>query len=216
MRARNFGRSFGRSSGRWAAVFFLILAAGGCAYELRSESRVADPGRLARLRKVAVAPFRYPHDWTGYFREIYRSAGLRPPPAKKIDEVESSFLPEGALLKRGYAVPPWPGKMRGFRWRGEGGGKKIPGARVSTKNLGEALAAARAAGAEAVLLLKGRSRCSDMNRCMSEVEMRLVDSGTGALIWTSRATGASLIGQGNEMRAAVENALEALPPAAGR
>ncbi|MEE9255723.1 MAG: DUF4136 domain-containing protein [bacterium] len=196
------------------AAFFLIRAAGGCAYELHSESRVADPGRLARLRKVAVAPFRYPHDWTGYFRDIYRSAGLTPPPAKKIEEVESSFLPEGALLKRGYTVPAWPGKMRGFRWGGEG--KKIPGAKVLGNNLGEALAAARAAGAGAVLLLKGRSRCPDMNRCVSEVEMRLVDSGTGALIWTSRATGASLIGQGNEMRAAVEKALEALPPPAGR
>ncbi len=74
----------------------------------------------------------------------------------------------------------------------------------------------RAAGAEAVLLLKGRSRCPEMNRCVSEVEMRLVDSETGALIWTSRATGASLIGQGNEMRAAVEKALEALPPPARR
>ena len=208
MKARNFGR--------WQAVFFLLLAAVGCAYELHSESRVADPGRLARLRKVAVAPFRYPHNWTGYFRDIYRSAGLTPPQAKKIDEVESSFLPEGTLLKRGYTVPAWPGKMRGFRWRGEGGDSNNPGAKDSGNNLGEVLAAARAAGAEAVLLLKGRSRCLDMNRCMSEVEMRLVDSGTGALIWTSRATGASLIGQGNEMRAAVEKALEALPPPAGR
>lgn len=213
MRARSFGR--------WAAVFFLLLAAGGCAYELHSQSRVADPDRLARLRKIAVAPFRYPHDWTGYFREIYRSAGLMAPRVKKIDEVESSFLPEGALLKRGYAVPAWPEKFRGFHWRGEGDeGKKIPGAKNLGKNLGEALAAARAAaraaGAEAVLLLKGRSRCPDMNRCVSEVEMRLVDSETGTLIWTSRATSASLIGQGNEMRAAVEKALEALPPPAGR
>jgi hypothetical protein len=198
----------------------MVLAAGGCAYELHSHSRVADPGRLARLRKIAVAPFRYPHDWTGYFREIYCSAGLKPPRVKKIDEVESSFLPEGALLKRGYAVPAWPEKFRGFHWKGEGDergkGKKISGAKDLGKNLTAALQAARAAGAEAVLLLKGWSRCPDMNRCESEVEMRLVDSETGAPIWTSRATGASLIGQGNEMRAAVEKALEALPPPAGR
>ncbi|MFC1491257.1 hypothetical protein ACFLQ0_01530 [Nitrospinota bacterium] len=184
-----------------AVGLLMVLGAGGCAYEIHQEGQVVNPKRLFRIQTVVVMPFRYLHDWTGYFREIYRSAGLEPPQVEKIDDVEATFLPEGALLKRGYTVRSWPSKMKKFSWS-EG----ITGAKFK-----EALSAIQASGAEAVLFLRGRSVCLRIHHCVAAVDIKMVDAENGTLIWKSKATGSTFISHGNEMRAAIEEALDALP-----
>ena len=86
----------------------LLIAIGGCAYEIYQVNRVVNPSRLSAVRTVSVAPFRYTHDWTGYFRDIYHDAGLDSPTVKKIDQIEATFLTEDVLLRRGYELLAWP------------------------------------------------------------------------------------------------------------
>ena len=94
-----------------AVAGFLLLAAiglAGCAYEVGGNARALDPGRVSRLRKVSVAPFRYRNDWTGYFRDIYRKAGVEPPSIRKAEKIEATFLIEDALSERGFELLSWP------------------------------------------------------------------------------------------------------------
>ncbi len=179
----------------------LLMAIGGCAYELYQVNRVVNPGRLSGVRTVAVAPFRYTHDWTGYFQDIYRDAGLDSPTVKKIDQIEATFLTEGVLLKRGYELLAWPVAAGDLGW---GTGK-------SGKELKELLVSFRKAGADAVLLQRGRSHCPKLHSCKAEIEMKLLDSANGALLWEGRGTGETLLAHGDEMRAAVEEVLSSLP-----
>jgi hypothetical protein len=184
-----------------AVVFALLTGVAGCAYGVYQDSRVVNPGRLAEIRFIAVAPFRYPHRWTGYFRDIYRKAGLIPPAVEKVDQVEATFLPVGVLIDRGYEVRNWPFKAGKVKWAG---GAPGPGMK-------KALLKILPSGVEAALLIRGQSECPEIYHCIAVVNMWLVDARTGSLLWKSKAEGTTLIGQGNEMRAAVEEALGALP-----
>ena len=179
----------------------LLMAVGGCAYELYQVNRVVNPDRLSRVRTVAVAPFRYSHDWTGYFRDIYRDAGLDYPTVKKIDQVEATFLTEGVLLKRGYDLLAWPVSNEDIKWE----------ISKSQKKLKILLSSFRKSGADAVLLQRGRSRCPKIYRCKAEIEMRLLDVASGALLWEGQGSGETLLSHGDEMRAAVERVLSSLP-----
>ncbi len=180
-----------RAGAAWLA---LMMSAGGCAYGVTHQTEIVHPERLARVRSVAVAPFRYALHWTGFFRDIYESAGLDPPQVEKVEKVEATFLPEGVLMALGYEVKGWPAGAGKVEWK-----DGAPGAESY-----DALRKIRAAGAEAVLLVRGKSNCLKTYRCVAEVDMKLVDTESGAVIWESRAEGSSLIAQGNEMRAAVE------------
>ncbi len=182
-------------------LLLLALAAGGCAYEVRGEGEAARPERLARLRKVAVTPFRYSHDWTGQFRAIYRRAEVTPPELKKVDMVEATFLPEDALAARGYEIALLPKGMTAAPLGLEAGMGWVR----------ERLARLRARGAEGVLLTVGESRCLSLGLCTARVEMAILDARDGALLWRGRAEGSTLFAQGDEMRAAVRRALADLP-----
>ena len=179
----------------------LLMAIGGCAYELYQVNRVVNPDRLSGVRVVAVAPFRYTNDWTGYFRDIYRDAGLDSPTVKKIDHIEATFLTESVLLKRGYKLMAWPVSAEDVGWETGKSGKKLK----------ELLVSFRKSGADAVLLQRGRSHCPKLHSCKAEIEMKLLDSANGALLWEGKGTGETLLAHGDEMRAAVEEVLSSLP-----
>ncbi len=179
----------------------LLMAVGGCAYQLYQVNRVVNPDRLSRVRTVAVAPFRYSHDWTGYFRDIYRDAGLDYPAVEIIDQIEATFLTEGFLLKRGYDLLAWPVSEEDIKWE----------ISKSQKKLKILLSSFRKSGADAVLLQRGRSRCPKIYRCKAEIEMRLLDVASGALLWEGQGSGETLLSHGDEMRAAVERVLSSLP-----
>ncbi len=187
-----------------AGGLVLLMGAGGCAYGLSRTAEIINPERLARVRSVTVAPFRYPHRWTGFFRGIYRSAEIDPPAKEKVERIEATFLPEGVLVARGYEVLKWPAAAGEMIWREEApeAGDRAALLKVLTS------------GAEAVLMLRGRSECREIHHCVAEVEMKLIDAEGGSVLWKSRAEGETLIGQGNEMLAAVEEALADLtgPP----
>ena len=187
-----------------AGGLVLLMGAGGCAYGLSRTAEIINPERLARVRSVTVAPFRYPHRWTGFLRGIYRSAEIDPPAKEKVERIEATFLPEGVLVARGYEVLKWPAAAGEMIWREEApeAGDRAALLKVLTS------------GAEAVLMLRGRSECREIHHCVAEVEMKLIDAEGGSVLWKSRAEGETLIGQGNEMLAAVEEALADLtgPP----
>lgn len=190
---------------RFVAVFVLMLAAGGCAYGIFHEAETLRPERLARVRRIVVVPFRYSHRWTGFFRGIYLSAGLEPPPVEKVENIEATFLPEGVLLARGYELKDMP--------EPDGGPGGLAGWEedMPEEKRRAALARFQAAGAQAFLVVNGSSNCPQLFHCLAEVEMKLMDAEAGLVLWRSKAKGETLIGQGNEMRAAVEEALIALP-----
>ncbi len=182
-----------------------MFAAGGCAYGISHEAESLRPERLARVRRIVVVPFRYSHRWTGFFQGIYKSAGLEPPPVEKVESIEATFLPEGVLWERGYELKDMP----------KPGGSPT-GSPVWEDDMPEgkrraALARFQAAGAQAFLVVKGRSNCPQLYHCLAEVEMKLMDAESGLVLWRSKAKGETLIGQGNEMRAAIEEALVPLP-----
>lgn len=194
---------------RLLAVLALVSAAGGCAYGISHEAEVLMPERLARVRQVVVVPFRYPHRWTGFFRGIYKSAGLEPPPVEKVENVEATFLLEVELWERGYELKDMP-KLDGLLG-GEPGDFLDWEADMPEGKRRAALAKFQAAGAQAFLVAGGHSNCPAVYHCIAEVEIKLMDAEAGLVIWQSKARGETLIGQGNEMRAAVEEALAALP-----
>lgn len=183
------------------ATAALLLAIGGCAYELYQVNRVVDPDRLSQVQTVAVAPFRYFHDWTGYFRDIYRDAGLDSPTVEKIDQIEATFLTEDVLLARGYEILAWPVVGEEVEWE--------PG--KSSEKRKRVLASVREAGADAMLLQKGKSMCPKMYRCRAEVAMKLIDANNGELLWEAEGSGETLLAHGDEMRAAVNEVLSTLP-----
>ncbi|OGL62391.1 MAG: hypothetical protein A3J27_10110 [Candidatus Tectomicrobia bacterium RIFCSPLOWO2_12_FULL_69_37] len=176
-----------------AAAALALLA--GCAYEVSGRVEVAAPGRLGGVRRIAVARFGYPHDWTGQFRDIYRRAGLAPPAGEKVDNLERTFLVEDALSARGYEALPWP--------RGEEEPAEPPAAGLRERLAG--------AGIGAVLLAQGESACGSVERCTARVSLSLWGTEGGALLWRGEARAATLMYQGDEMQAAVEEALAGLP-----
>ena len=176
-----------------------LLALAGCAYEVGGRVEVAEPGRLGDVRRVAVARFGYAHDWTGQFRDIYRRANLAPPAGEKVDTLDHTFLLEDALAARGYEALPWPP------------GEEEP-AEPPPAELRERLAGA---GIGAVLLAQGESACASVERCTARVTLSLWDAAEGALLWRGEGEAATLIHQGDEMQAAVEEALAGLPRGRG-
>lgn len=173
----------------------------GCAYEVRRGGEAIDAARLGQLRKVAVAPFRYWHDWTGLFRAIYREAAVKAPPGRKADPMEATFLPEDALARRGYVIVPWP--------EAAGDLPERPGERLS--RVRARLPALRAAGAEGILLATGESRCESRDLCSAEVKILLIDGGDGRVVWRGYGRAVTLFSQGDEMQAAVRGAMCGIP-----
>lgn len=178
-----------------------LAALAGCAYEVAGRVEVMAPGRLAGVRRVAVAPFRYPNDWTGHFQDVYRRADVPPPPGRRVDLVEATFLIEDALAARGYPTLPWPA--------GEEEAPPGPPPRALLERL-------RGRGIEAALLVHGESRCESLERCAARVAMALWETAGGALLWRAEATAATLLHQGDEMKAAAEEALAGLPAGPGK
>ncbi|MDE0331187.1 MAG: hypothetical protein OXL41_04900 [Nitrospinae bacterium] len=185
----------------WAALSLLLMA--GCAYEISTIQGVARPEKIRALERVAVAPFRYPSDWTGLFRDVYAKAGLEAPDVKKIEMIEGSFLIRDALAAKGYLVLRWPEELEKKKaenpLNAEGG--------VS----GDHLAALKGSGAQAVLIAGGGRSCEDVEVCVARVEVRLIDLGTQEALWESQAAATTALSQGDEMKAAVSIAFDAFP-----
>ncbi|MCY3824732.1 MAG: DUF4136 domain-containing protein [Nitrospinae bacterium] len=185
----------------WAALPLLVMA--GCAYEVSLVQGVARPGKIRSLERVAVAPFRYPSDWTGLFRHVYAQAGLKAPDVRKIEMVEGAFLIRDAITAKGYLVHRWPKELEKIKaddlWNAEGG-------------IAEAhLAALRRSGAQAVMIAGGGRTCEDVEVCVARVEIRLVDLNSRETLWQSQAMATTALSQGDEMKAAVSEAFAAFP-----
>ena len=200
----------------WAAALLLFLAVGaaGCAYQIRQSAEALAPQDLGRVRRIAVVPFRYFHDWTGYFRDVYARAGVPPRPERKVDRKEATFLPEVALAERDYEVIPWPREISApfsnvMEETPKGGGNSKMVALIG--HVRPALPRLQNAGAQAVLLTVGESQCESIDLCNARVSMLLIDARDGRPLWRARAAGTTFLSLGDEMRAAVERAVAALP-----
>ncbi len=200
----------------WAAAPILLLAVGaaGCAYQVRHSAEALAPQDLGRVRRIAVVPFMYLHDWTGYFRDVYARAGVPPRPERKVDRKEATFLPEVALAEKDYEVIPWPREIsvpfsNVMEETPKGGGNSKM--TVLIGHVRAALPRLQNAGAQAVLLTEGESQCESIDLCNARVSMLLIDARDGRPLWRARAGGTTFFSLGDEMRAAVERAVAALP-----
>lgn len=188
---------------RSCSIIFLLLVIPGCAYEISSIQGISKPGSIQALERVAVAPFRYPSDWTGLFRHVYAQAGLKAPEGRKIEFVEGAFLIRDAITAKGYLVLRWPKEL-----------KKIKAEdllNVEGKIAGTHLEALKRSGAQAVVLASGDRTCADVEVCVARVEIRLLDLGSQEALWKSQAAATTALSQGDEMKAAVSEALSAFP-----
>ncbi len=188
-------------------VFSLVLIS-GCAYGVSGTQGVSRPEKIRTLQRIAIAPFRYSSDWTGLFRDIYRRAGLKVPEGRKIESIEGTFLIRDAIAAKGYEAVALRGEWKG----GALGDSPRPGGKVP-KAL---LRSLRDAGAGAVMLAGGGRRCGDVDSCAATVRVLLLDVGTGEELWRSEGRAATVLSQGDEMRAAVQGAFAAFPDKASR
>ena len=188
---------------RASLLVFLLLMIPACAYEVSTIQGVARPGRIRAIERVVVAPFRYPSDWTGLFRDVYAQAGLKAPDVKKIEMAEGAFLIRGALADKGYLALRWPEELAKTKAEdlldAAGGIAKVH------------LAALKASGAQAVVIAQGGRTCEDVEVCVARVEIRLIDLGSLEALWVSEARATTVFSQGDEMKAAVSEAFDAFP-----
>ncbi len=185
----------------WLVIFLLLLP--GCAYEISTIQGVAKPEKIQTIERISVAPFRYPSDWTGLFRDVYAQAGLKAPDVRKIEMIEGAFLIRDALSAKGYLALRWPEELE----------KKEADDLLNANGeiAGVHLAALKSSGAQAVVLAKGVRTCENVEVCMGRVEIRLVDLGSQETLWESQAAATTAFSQGDEMKAAVAEALAAFP-----
>ncbi len=182
-------------------VLFLMIPA--CAYEVSTIQVVARPGKIRALERVVVAPFRYPSDWTGLFRDVYAQAGLKAPEVRKIEMVEGAFLIRDALAAKGYLALRRPKGLEG---------KKAADLLNAEGEIAEVhLSALKASGAQAVMLAEGGRDCEDVEVCVARVKIRLIDLGSLETLWQSQSAATTALSQGDEMKAAVAEAFDAFP-----
>ena len=188
---------------RASLIVFLLLMIPACAYEVSTIQGVAMPGRIRALERIAVAPFRYPSDWTGLFRDVYAQAGLKAPDVRKIEMVEGAFLLRDALAAKGYLALLRPKVLEG---------KKAADLLNAEGEIAEAhLAALKRSGAQAVVIAQGERTCEDVEVCVARMEIRLIDLGSLEALWESQAFATTALSQGDEMKAAVSEAFDAFP-----
>ncbi|MYA95854.1 MAG: DUF4136 domain-containing protein [Nitrospinae bacterium] len=188
---------------RFRSLVFLLLMIPACAYEVSTIQGVARPGEIRALERVAVAPFRYPSDWTGLFRDVYAQAGLKAPDVRKIETIEGAFLIRDALAAKGYLVVRWPeelAKTKAEDLLNEAGG-------IAETHL----AALQRSGAQAVVVAGGGRDCEDVEVCVAKVEIRLLDLSSRETLWRSQSAATTAFSQGDEMKAAVAEAFDAFP-----
>ena len=188
---------------RYCLVVISLLVVSSCAYEVSTIQGVARPGKIRTLERIAVAPFHYPSDWTGLFRDVYAQAGLKAPEGKKIELIQGAFLVRDALSAKGYMVLRWPKELEKTKvddlLNAEG---EIAKTHLETL---------RDSGAQAVVLARGGRTCADVEVCTARVEIRLLDLGSQEELWESEAGATTALSQGDEMKAAVHEALDEFP-----
>ena len=188
---------------RASLIIFVLLMIPACAYEVSTIQVVARPGKIRALERVVVAPFRYPSDWTGLFRDVYAQAGLKAPAVKKIEMVEGAFLIRDALAAKGYLALLRPKVLEG---------KKAADLLNAEGEIAEVhLSALKASGAQAVMLAEGGRDCEDVEVCVARVKIRLIDLGSLETLWQSQSAATTALSQGDEMKAAVAEAFDAFP-----
>ncbi|MDA1000652.1 MAG: hypothetical protein O2807_09100 [bacterium] len=186
---------------RALALGVLAALAAGCAYEIRGGAQVLHPGGLEAVRKIAVAPYVYLHDWTGQFRDIYRRAGILALKGQKRERIEGTFLLENHAAARGYALVPWPVPDKKLP-------APLPDRIAEVRKILERL---RAAGAGGVLVAAGESGCQTIEYCHARLKIVLLDTGEGRILWRSETQAGTLLSQGDEMAALIRDAIESLP-----
>ena len=188
---------------RASLIIFVLLMIPACAYEVSTIQVVARPGKIRALERVVVAPFRYPSDWTGLFRDVYAQAGLKAPEVRKIEMVEGAFLIRDALAAKGYLALRRPKGLEG---------KKAADLLNAEGEIAEVhLSALKASGAQAVMLAEGGRDCEDVEVCVARVKIRLIDLGSLETLWQSQSAATTALSQGDEMKAAVAEAFDAFP-----
>ena len=188
---------------RSSLIIFLSLIISACAYEVSTIQGVARPDEIRALERVVVAPFRYPSDWTGLFRDVYAQAGLKAPDVKKIEMIEGDFLIRDALAAKGYLALRWPEELAKTK------AEDLLDAK--SEIAGERLAVLKRSGAQAVVIAGGRRDCEDVEVCVAKVEIRLLDLDSREALWVSEARATTAFSQGDEMKAAVAEAFDAFP-----
>ena len=188
---------------RSSLIIFLSLIISACAYEVSTIQGVARPDEIRALERVAVAPFRYPSDWTGLFRDVYAQAGLKAPDVKKIEMIEGAFLIRDALAAKGYLALRWPEEL--VKTKAEDLLDAAGG--IAEVHLGML----RNSGAQAVVIAGGGRDCEDVEVCVARVEIRLLDLNSREALWVSGARATTAFSQGDEMKAAVSEAFDAFP-----
>ena len=203
MECRHLKRLMAASRFRTGLIIVLLLVVPGCAYEISTIQGVARPDKIQTLERVVVAPFRYPSDWTGLFRDVYAQAGLKAPDVRKIETIAGAFLIREALSEKGYLALRWPEELK----------KKEADdlLNASGEIAGTHLAALKRSGAQAVLLAEGGRTCEDVEVCVARVKIRLVDLVSRETLWESQAAATTALSQGDEMKAAVSEAFDAFP-----
>ena len=188
---------------RFCFMLMTLLVVSSCAYEISTIQGVAKPEKIQTIERISVAPFRYPSDWTGLFRDVYAQAGIEAPDVRKIEMLEGAFLIRDALTSKGYVVLRWPEEIEQVK----------PGDLLNARGgiAGDRLAALKRSGAQAVVLAEGGRTCEDVEVCVARVEIRLMDLGSRETLWESQAAATTAFSQGDEMKAAVAEALAAFP-----
>ncbi len=117
--------------------------------------------------------------------------------------MEGTFLIRDAITSKGYEAVSFPKELR---IKKTGGSLRSEGKTAQTYPL-----IPRNSGAQAIIFARGSHLCSDMESCVAKVEILLVDASSGEELWKSRARGTTGLSQGDEMKAAVQGALEEFP-----
>ncbi len=184
------------------AVLSLLLMA-GCAYELSVRQVIARPVKIQALARLTVAPFQYPSDWTGLFRDVYKKAGIEAPKGRRIELIEGAFLIRDVLIAKGYQVVRWPRELEK---------KKTDDLLNKEGKIAEAhLSALRDTGAQAVAIAAGERSCEDVEVCAARVEIHFLDLNSEDTLWESQVRATTALAHGDEMKAAVSKALDAFP-----
>lgn len=194
------------------ALTFLagLLLLSGCAYRTDARALVGPPDGLP-ANVLLVAPLAYEHDWTGFYRSMFRGLRVEPRGERRVERRELTFLLEDLLTRRGYEVRAWKkewgeGRLPPASWEGAGLRGFIERRRALLEGT----------GAQALVFNHALSRCTSRIRCEASLQIAVVDLKEGTLLWRGSARAESYFDQGDEMRAALEAALERFPPPASR
>ena len=189
---------------RFCLVVISLLVVSSCAYEVSTIQGVARPGKIRTLERIAVAPFRYPSDWTGLFRDVYAQAGLKAPEGKKIELIDGAFSDSRRPQRQGvYGSSLAEGTRKNKSGRFAERGRR---------NRGRPFGDIERFGARRRWCWPVAAAPAQTSKCVRRgSKYALLDLGFQEELWESEAGATTVLSQGDEMKAAVSEALDEFP-----